>query len=63
MLNINIDRLFKDAIRTVALPFVLIMKENEKKKEKEKKNSKNKNKDTISNNTILTANENGCFIF
>ena len=63
MLNINIDRLFKDAIRTVALPFVLIMKENEKKKEEEKKNSKNKNKDTISNNTILTANENGCFIF
>ena len=61
LLNINIDKLFLDAIRTVAFPYVLIKKENDSKN-KDKK-SKNKTKDSNSERTAITVEENGCILF
>jgi GTPase SAR1 family protein len=52
MLNINIDKLFNDAIKTVCFPFVL-----------EFYNRKNDENDDEILNKILNVNENGCKIF
>jgi hypothetical protein len=75
MLNINIDKLFNDAIKTVCFPFVLeyIEKKEEENEENEKNNKNNKNKNNKNKNSdddddeilneILKVNENGCKIF
>ena len=57
MLNINIDKLFNDAIKTVCFPFVLEFYDR-----KNNNNENNENDDEILNK-ILNVNENGCKIF
>ena len=56
MLNINIDKLFNDAIKTVCFPFVLEFYD------KKNNNENNENDDEILDK-ILNVNENGCKIF
>jgi GTPase SAR1 family protein len=57
MLNINIDKLFNDAIKTVCFPFVLEFYDR-----KNNNNENNENDDEILDK-ILNVNENGCKIF
>jgi len=56
MLNINIDKLFNDAIKTVCFPFVLEFYD------RKNNNENNENDDEILDK-ILNVNENGCKIF
>ena len=67
MLNINIDKLFNDAIKTVCFPFILEF--HDKKEEIRNSNLNNSNNNNKIENEeeilekILNVNENGCKIF
>ena len=66
LLNINVEKLFLDAIKTVALPFILVHIEKKKEKEKQSKKSKKSkgnSKDTATAPSLLTVNDSGCFVF
>ena len=64
LLNINIDKLFNDAIKTVCFPYLQLYIDTQKKNEenkKKKKKKKNEEDDELYN--IMKVNDNGCFIF